>query len=116
MKEVYFVTIKREGDLEPHAEERRGYIFTDRRRNTYGCVFDKVRRVWDITELKTGCKANIIGREPRKRSEIPAFIDSIADFVYEHVVKDDNSYPKLKATIKEAYAKWEREHIGRELD
>lgn len=74
-----------------------------------------MRDVWYITELTTGHLANVIGIEPRKRSEIPDFLDSIADFVNEHIIKDDEAYQKSKAIIKEAYAKWEREHIASAL-
>lgn len=117
-KEVYFITVKREGDKEMHAEERHGYIYTDRYDNKYGCTKSKSGKdgVWLITELKTGHLANIIGREPRTRAEISDYIDSIADFVYKHVTKNENAFPKAKAIIKEAYAKWDREHIDRELN
>lgn len=102
-KETYFITVKREGDKEMHAEERQGYIYTDRYNNRYGCT--KGGDVWLITELTTGNLANIIGREPRTRAEISDYIDSIADFVYEHVTKNENAFPKAKAIMKEAYAK-----------
>lgn len=116
-KEVYFIIVKREGNKEMNAEERQGYIYTDRYDNKYGCTKSKSGEdgVWLITELKTGHLVNIIGRDPCYRSEIPDYIDSIADFVNEHIVKNENAYPKAKAIIKEAYAKWEREHIASAL-
>ena len=116
-QEVYFITIKREGDLEPHAEERSGYICADRYGNKYGCTKNKRGKggVWLITELTTGHLANIIGRDPIKRSEIPDYLDSIADFVNERIIKDENAFSKSKAIIKEAYEKWNREHIASEL-